>query len=118
MPSQARKLHVAEIRRDRPGPPDNIHRQDQEDRSSVVSHMSRFVYPAGGPEEVDVRQRITEGRQQFLGLELLCGEGALVPRAETELLGLTGIDKIKGAPSPVHVIDLCCGVGNLACAVA
>ena len=83
-----------------------------------MSHMSQFVYPAGGPEEVDVRQRITEGRQQFLGLDLLCGEGALVPRAETELLGLTVIDKIKGVPSPLHVIDLCCGVGNLACAVA
>lgn len=79
--------------------------------------MNRFVFPADGPDEVEVRQRIAEGRQQFLGLELLCGVGALVPRPETELLGLTAIEKIKFTTSP-RVIDLCCGVGNLACAVA
>jgi release factor glutamine methyltransferase len=79
--------------------------------------MNQFVFPAGGPNEVEVRQRIAEGRQQFLGLELFCGEGALVPRPETELLGLTAIEKLKIANSP-RVIDLCCGVGNLACAIA
>jgi release factor glutamine methyltransferase len=79
--------------------------------------MNRFVFPADGPDEVEVRQRIAEGHQQFLGLQLLCGQGALVPRPETELLGLTAIEKIKITTSP-RVIDLCCGVGNLACAVA
>ena len=79
--------------------------------------MSHYVFPAGGPDEVEVRQRIADGRQQFLGLELLCGEGALVPRPETELLGLTAIEKLKLTTSP-RVIDLCCGVANLACAVA
>ena len=79
--------------------------------------MNRFVLPAGDSDEVEVKQRITNGRQQFLGLELLCGEGALVPRPETELLGLTAIEKIKSTTSP-RVIDVCCGVGNLACAVA
>jgi len=79
--------------------------------------MNRIVFPADGPDEVQVKQRIAAGRQQFLGLELLCGEGALVPRPETELLGLTAIEEIKVATSPC-VIDLCCGVGNLACAVA
>jgi release factor glutamine methyltransferase len=79
--------------------------------------MSQFAFTAGGPDEAHVKQRIAEGRQQFLGLELLCGEGALVPRSETELLGFTAIEKIKMATS-AHVIDLCCGVGNLACAVA
>ena len=79
--------------------------------------MSQFAFTADGPDEVHVRQRITEGRQQFLGLELLCGQGALVPRPETELLGFPAIEKIKTASS-AHVIDLCCGVGNLACAVA
>ena len=71
----------------------------------------------GSSDEVHVKKRIAEGCQQFLGLELLCGEGALVPRAETELLALAAIDALKMTSSPV-VIDLCCGVGNLACAVA
>jgi release factor glutamine methyltransferase len=64
-----------------------------------------------------VKPRIAEGCQQFLGLGLLCGEGALVPRAETELLALTAIDALRLAASPM-VIDVCCGVGNLACAIA
>jgi release factor glutamine methyltransferase len=75
------------------------------------------AFPAGDPDEVEIRQRIEEGRQRFLGLEMLCGEGALVPRPETELLGLVAIEKIKTADAPL-VLDLCCGVGNLACAVA
>ena len=64
-----------------------------------------------------MRDRIAPGHQKFLGLELLCGEGALVPRPETELLALAAMEKIKMTASP-RVIDLCCGVGNLACAVA
>lgn len=64
-----------------------------------------------------MKQRIAKGCLPFLGLELLCGEGALVPRPETELLGLAAIEKIKTVSAPL-VIDLCCGVGNLACAVA
>lgn len=79
--------------------------------------MSSQSLPLRGSDEVHVKQRIAEGRQQFLGLELLCGQGALVPRAETELLALAAINALKSASSPL-VIDLCCGVGNLACAVA
>jgi len=78
---------------------------------------SQSVSLRGGSDEVHVKQRIAEGCQQFLGLELLCGEGALVPRAETELLALAAIDALRVASSPM-VIDLCCGVGNLACAIA
>lgn len=69
-------------------------------------------------DEIEVRRRLEEGRQTFLGLELLCGPGALVPRPETELLGRLAIEKVRAAgPSP-RVIDMCCGAGNLGCAVA
>jgi len=78
---------------------------------------SHSVSVHGGSDEFHVKQRIAEGRQQFLGLELVCGQGALVPRAETELLALAAINALSLASSPM-VIDLCCGVGNLACAVA
>src|SRR4030095_1104111 len=45
---------------------------------------------------------------------------ALIPREETELLGHTAIDVIKriAGDTTVHVVDMCCGSGNLACALA
>jgi release factor glutamine methyltransferase len=68
--------------------------------------------------EIDVTRRLEEGHQTFLGIDLLCGPGALVPRPETELLGRTAIEKVRAAgPSP-RVIDVCCGAGNLGCAIA
>jgi release factor glutamine methyltransferase len=68
--------------------------------------------------EIDVTRRLEQGHQTFLGIDLLCGPGALVPRPETELLGRTAIEKVKAAgPSP-RVIDVCCGAGNLGCAIA
>lgn len=57
------------------------------------------------------------GRQRFMGVELLAGPEALVPRKETELLGRTALARLGGKASP-HVIDLCTGSGNLACALA
>ena len=33
----------------------------------------------------------------FLGVELRCGSGALIPRPETELLGRTAIEKVTAA---------------------
>jgi release factor glutamine methyltransferase len=55
----------------------------------------------------------------FMGLELEVGPGAFVPRAETELLGETALEALRGRSrggSP-RLIDMCCGSGNLACAL-
>lgn len=59
------------------------------------------------------------GHKVFMGINLIVAEGALVPREETELLGKTALDAIcnSGSPAPL-VIDMCCGSGNLACAIA
>lgn len=60
-------------------------------------------------------------RQQFMGVELLAGPEALVPRKETELLGNSALDLIKKTNSdhgPSVVIDICTGSGNLAIAFA
>lgn len=57
------------------------------------------------------------GRQRFLGIELLAGPEALVPRKETELLGRTALARVDGH-APPRIIDLCTGSGNLACALA
>jgi release factor glutamine methyltransferase len=55
-----------------------------------------------------------------MGLELLAMPGVLVPREETELLGRTSVGKLReaGSGSALRVIDMCCGSGNLACAIA
>jgi len=59
------------------------------------------------------------GTQSFMGLELLVAPGSLVPRPETELLARAALRELEslGALHPV-VIDVCCGAGNLACAIA
>ena len=59
------------------------------------------------------------GHVTFMGLDLVIAPGALVPREETELLGYRTVELLHGlglgAP---RVIDMCCGSGNLACAIA
>jgi release factor glutamine methyltransferase len=59
------------------------------------------------------------GHKIFMGVDLIAAEGALVPRVETELLGYVALDVLRSSDltSPV-VIDMCCGSGNLACAIA
>jgi release factor glutamine methyltransferase len=59
------------------------------------------------------------GHKEFMGIDLIAAEGALVPRVETELLGYEALDVLRssGLATPL-VIDMCCGSGNLACAIA
>jgi release factor glutamine methyltransferase len=60
------------------------------------------------------------GSEPFLGIDILTGRGALIPRRETELLGRTAIDAIKELShrASARIVDMCCGAGNLACAIA
>jgi len=63
------------------------------------------------------------GRAPFMGLELLASAGALVPRAETEILGRAAVDVGKSLATTepgktLRIVDMCCGAGNLACAIA
>lgn len=63
------------------------------------------------------------GRQHFMGLELLAGPEALIPRRETELLARTALNLLKqlalnSGDRPLKVIDVCTGSGNLALALA
>lgn len=59
------------------------------------------------------------GHTVFMGVNLIVAQGALAPREETELLGHTALDAIRssGSVAPT-VIDMCCGSGNLGCAIA
>jgi release factor glutamine methyltransferase len=61
------------------------------------------------------------GRQYFMGLEMLAGPEALVPRKETELLGRTAVVLARervAAVGTVTVVDVCTGAGNIALAIA
>lgn len=56
--------------------------------------------------------------RRFMGVDIETAPGALVPREETELLGRTVLDLLAGLPNAARVVDMCCGSGNLACAIA
>jgi release factor glutamine methyltransferase len=66
---------------------------------------------------VNVKDAFQQGRVTFLGIDLHVAPGALVPREETEILGRTAIEVLQGEGG-TRAIDMCCGAGNLACAVA
>jgi release factor glutamine methyltransferase len=60
-------------------------------------------------------------RQTFLGLELLAGPDALIPRKETEILGRAALAKIGCMAKKrgvLLVVDVCTGSANLALAYA
>jgi release factor glutamine methyltransferase len=55
-------------------------------------------------------------RQQFMGIEMLAGPEALIPRMETELLGsetLSIVRSLQKAGRSVTIMDICTGAGNI-----
>lgn len=61
------------------------------------------------------------GRQHFMGMDMLVGPGALVPRKETELLGAAAVERANEVASKqgrALVVDVCTGCGNIALAIA
>ncbi len=61
------------------------------------------------------------GRQSFMGIEFLSDKRALIPRKETEILGLKALElsrQIAKEKKIVCVMDVCCGSGNLGLALA
>ncbi|MDI1348157.1 class I SAM-dependent methyltransferase [Aquabacterium sp.] len=57
------------------------------------------------------------GRQTFMGMEMLAGPQALIPRRETELLARAALVHLRAMAQP-RVIDVCTGSGNLALSMA
>ena len=66
----------------------------------------------------DPAEALRRGSVLFMGLELAVGPGALVPRPETELLARTAIAMLQARGGEPLVVDMGCGSGNLACALA
>ena len=56
----------------------------------------------------------------WMGLAFETSDQVLVPRRETELLAGAALDLLlkTAEAAPVRVIDMCCGAGNLSCALA
>lgn len=55
----------------------------------------------------------------FMGLQFETNETVLVPRAETEILARGALELLDEMQAKAaRVIDMCCGSGNLACALA
>lgn len=67
---------------------------------------------------VDIEATAGYTRVQFCSLPLAAAPGAFVPREETELLARVALEYATAAPPDARVIDMCCGVGNLAAVVA
>lgn len=53
----------------------------------------------------------------FMGVKLRLAPGVLVPRSETEILGHAAL-KLAREIRASRIIDVCCGSGNLSCALA
>jgi release factor glutamine methyltransferase len=63
------------------------------------------------------------GHVTFLGCEILTAPDSVIPRMETQILGIAAITILKELEphqdeEPLRCIDMCCGAGNLACAMA
>jgi release factor glutamine methyltransferase len=61
------------------------------------------------------------GRQSFMGIEMLAGPGALIPRAETELLAGAAVSllhELARTEGPLVSIDVCTGSANVAASLA
>jgi release factor glutamine methyltransferase len=95
---------------------------------SVVAAASLPLTPLHGAAlarlEVLLAQRLSgqplahlSQRQHFMGLDMLVGAQALIPRVETEQLGHIALSLLQGLQGP-SVLDLCTGCGNLALALA
>lgn len=88
---------------------------------SVTGEIAAF---REGPAEDAIDAALQRGVRAFMGVELFVASGALVPRTETELLGrvaaahLDALARERGPREPILVVDMCCGSGNLACALA
>jgi len=55
---------------------------------------------------------------RFMDIELELAPDVLVPRAETELLGRHAVEALGAPEAGSVVVDMCCGSGNLALAIA
>lgn len=81
------------------------------------SGLQADIFTGGRMKSDELSQIHSKGFHGFCGITLKVGPGVLVPRAETEILANTALELIKDIPEP-HIMDVCAGSGNIACALA
>lgn len=100
--------------------------------STVRALISLIGGDPTGESEVRLRDLVAQrksgtplayltGRQNFMGLDLLVSPEALIPRKETEILARGALEVLRAITDrrgTALVIDLCCGSGNVALALA
>jgi HemK-like putative methylase len=64
------------------------------------------------------REGVDRSSCRFLGVDLFLAPGVLVPRVETEVLARAAIEILERLPGTPIIVDMCCGSGNLAVAMA
>lgn len=82
------------------------------DKPGDISHSGELA------DAHAARNPVEEQFAIFMNLGFKLGANVLVPRKETELLATICIDRLSKGPAHPRVIDMCCGCGNLAVAVA
>lgn len=90
-------------------------------RPGVRTNLGQLVsYRSTSPSARRPMQQHSEVLSRFMDLDIVVPPHVLRPRAETELLArqaLTHLGELLQVPGPA-VIDMCCGSGNLAVALA
>jgi release factor glutamine methyltransferase len=95
------------------------------DRQALILHSTEFANDTKAKEYLKLINERASGRPlqyilgkwPFMELELLVGEGVLIPREETELLVHTAAGCLKNITIP-QIIDLCAGTGAVALGLA
>ena len=85
-----------------------------------AAHAARFRELVRRREAGEPLAYIT-GRQHFLGIDLMASPQALIARRETELLADSALTHVREAcdrHGSACVLDVCCGSGNVAVALA
>lgn len=89
-----------------------VHSNELADTAKIKEYLKRVEERASGrPLQYII------GKWPFMELELLVGEGVLIPREETELLVYTAAALLKNTNSP-RILDLCSGTGAVALGLA
>lgn len=70
------------------------------------------------PRAAALASGLLPGPHRFMNVMLELAPGVLVPRQETELLGQSALAVLRDRAPGSIVIDMCCGSGNLALAIA
>ncbi len=82
-------------------------------QENEVNSYREFIRRRGGREPL----QYILGEDEFMGLKMKVNKSVLIPRPETEILVEESIKILAGIPEP-HILDIGCGSGNIAIAIA